>query len=205
MKKILALVLAGVMVLSCVACGKGDAGNKNEQGENEKQNVEIQNANDILTKVWSEYNKSATDDWKFPIGGGNGENIVMDAPGTFDVTLEGAEDELVSSYCLPGDAIAMVDDVATAMNMMMANNFTTASYHVADAANVSKVVDGIKTATVNNRWMCGLPEKFMVATVGDDYVVSAFGLGEVMEVYKKALTSVYGDAVAIVVEENIAE
>ena len=193
MKKLLALLIAGVMVLGCVACGKG------------KQSVEIQDANEILTKVWNKYNETATEDWKFQISGGNVETMVMDAPATFDVTLEGATDELMYSYCIPEGAIEKVDDVATAMNMMMSNNFTTAAYHVTDATNVEIVFNGIKTATLNNQWMCGMPEKFIVVTVGDSYIVSAFGLAEVIDTYEAAFTAVYGNAATVVVEENIAE
>ena len=193
MKKLLALLLAGVMVLSCVACGK------------DKQSVEIKDAHDILSKVWAEYNASASDEWKFPIGGGNAELMIMDAPGGFDLTLEGATDELMYSYCIPEGAIEKVDDVATAMNMMMSNNFTTAAYHVPDTNNFKAVVDGIHSATMNNQWMCGVPEKFIMVTINDEYVVSAFGLAGVIDIYKTAFTTVYGDAAFVAIEESIAE
>ena len=193
MKKLLALLLAGVMVLGCVACGQ------------KEQSTEIKDAHEILTKVWDNYNETASDDWKFPIGGGNAELMIMDAPGGFDLTLEGAKDELMYTYCIPEDAIAMVDNAATAMNMMMSNNFTSAAYHVTDTANVKTVIEGIKNATLNNQWMCGMPEQFFIATVGDNYVVSAFGLAGVIDIYKTALTTVYGSDATVVVEETIAE
>ena len=53
--------------------------------------------------------------------------------------------------------------------------------------------------------MCGFPEKLIIVTVGDDYVVSAFGNGMVMDAFKTAITTVYGDAAAFSVEENLAE
>ena len=112
------------------------------------------------------------------------------------------EEVLVYSYCIPEAAIDMTDDIATMMNMMMANNFTSAAYHVADAANVETVVNSIKDATLNNQWMCGFPEKLIVVTI-DNYIVSAFGNGMVIDAFKTAITTVYGDAAVVSVEENL--
>jgi len=199
MKKIVVLLATFAMALSCVACG----GKTENNGANETAKIEIADANEILTKVWDEYKASASEDAQFPIAGGNVEAMVMDAPAAFDVTIEGAKDALITSYCIPAEAIDMTDDVATMMNMMMANNFTSAAYHVADAANVETVVNGIKDATLNNQWMCGFPEKLVVVTIGD-YVVSAFGNGMVIDVFKTAITTVYEDAAVFAVEENLA-
>ena len=88
------------------------------------------------------------------------------------------------------------------MNMMMANNFSAAAYHVADSANVDKVVAGIKDATINNHWMCGMPDTLIIVTIGD-YVVSAFGNGEVIEYFKTAVTTVFANA-TVAVEENLS-
>lgn len=205
MKKFVALLLAVVMMFTCVACGGngGDAGNNG--GETK---VEITDATEVLTKSWEEYNNAVSDDLKFPVGGGNIENfelIVMDAPGKCDTSLEGAKETLSMSFCIPVESIDMTDDVANMMNMMMANNFSAAAYRVADAANTETVVSSIKDATLNNQWMCGFPEKLIVVTINGDYVVSAFGNGQVIDAFKTAITTVYGDAAVVAVEENLAE
>ena len=49
------------------------------------------------------------------------------------------------------------------------------------------------------------PEKLIVVTVNGDYVVSAFGNGQVIDAFKTAITSVYGDAAVVSVEENLAQ
>ena len=199
MKRLAAILLATAMALTCVACGgNGNAG----------AGTEIKDATEILTKTWEEYNNSASEDMKFAVGGGNIENfelVVMDAPGKCDTSLEGAKDALSVSFCIPTEAIDMTDDAANMMNMMMANNFSAAAYHVTDAANVEKVVAGIKDATMNNQWMCGFPETLIIVTVGEDYVVSAFGNGQVIEAFKTAITTVYGDAAVVSVEENLVQ
>ena len=116
MKKLTALLLAVAMVFTCVACGNsGNAGNGGS--------ATIKDATELLTKTWEEYNKSASEECKFPIGGGDFENMTMDAPGKYDVTIEGGAEGLTTTYCVPEDAIAKIDDVATGMHMMMSNNF----------------------------------------------------------------------------------
>lgn len=203
MKKLVMLLLVAAMTFTCVACG----GEKENESTTESQvaKVEIADANEILTKTWEEYKASAGQDLQFPIGGGYGDNMVMDAPAKFDVAAEDAKDMLIYSFCVPEETVGKIDDVATMMNMMMANNFTCGAYHVADAANVESVIADIKDATLNNQWMCGFPEKLIIVTVGDDYVVSAFGNGMVMDAFKTAITTVYGDAAVFSVEENLAE
>lgn len=204
MKKFVALLLATVMMFTCVACGGNGSDAGNDSGaDNSATKVEITDANEILTKAWDEYKASTSEDMQFMIGGGNAETMVMGAPATFDPTIEYAEDALVMSYCIPVESIAMTDDIATMMHMMMANNFTSAAYHITDAANVATVVTSIKDATINNQWMCGMPEKLIIVTIGEDYVVTAYGLEMVIDAYKTAITTVYGDAAVVSVEESL--
>lgn len=213
MKKLLALGLITVMTTVCVACGKttSDQGSETPGQETEVSDVAsedteavaITDANEILTKAWTEYNATVSEDLKFPVGGGNVENMVMDAPGKFDVTVEAAQDTLTASYCATPDFVAKTDEVATMMNMMMANNFTAAAYHITDAANVDAAIAELKDATLNNQWMCGMPETFIVVKVGDSYLVSVFGNGQVVDAFKNALTTVYGEGAVVSVEESL--
>ncbi len=213
MKKLVVLLLATAMVLSCVACGNGGTTNT-ENKENTENNVtntedntqqtgEIADAADLLVKVWDEYKEVGSDDVQFSIGGGDAANMVMDAPGKYDVTTEGGLDGLVFQYCVPETAIEKADDFATGIHMMMANNFTTVGLHVTDAADVESVVADIKDATLNNQWMCGMPERFIVVTVNENYVIAAFGIEMIIDVYEEAITNVYGDAAVIVVDEML--
>ena len=198
MKKLTALLLAVAMVFTCVACG--NSGNTGNGGS-----TEIKDATEILTKSWEKYMETVSEDYQFPVGGGDFENMVMDTAGKYDVTVTDGKESLVYSFCIPESAVDMTDDIATVMNMMMANNFSAAAYHIADKANVETVIAGIKDATLNNQWMCGFPDKLIIATVNGEYVVSAFGNGEVIDYFKEAITAVYGSAAVVSVEENLAE
>lgn len=212
MKKLLALMVIAMMVVSFGACvgSASDPGSEvtgSEEGNTDvvsEQTVpEITDANEILQLTWEDYKATVAEDLLFPVGGGDTENMVMDAPGTFNTSVEFAQDTLTTSYCATPDFVAKTDDIATMMNMMMANNFTAAAYHISDVANVDTAVNELKEATLNNQWMCGIPETFSIIRVGDDYIVSVFGNGQVVDAFVNSLSNVYGESMLIVVEENL--
>ncbi len=214
MKKLLVLLLVAMTTLSLTACGGtssdggsgAPAGSDDAVTENQgagEADLGIADANDLLTKVWEEYNASTAEELHFPAGGGNVETMVADKPATFDPTVEYAQDTLTASFCATPEFIAQTDDISTLMNMMMANNFTAAAYHITDPANTEGAVAQLKEATMNNQWMCGIPEKLIIVTVGDDYILYAFGNGQVIDAFKTAVSTLYADAAVTVVEEAI--
>lgn len=194
MKRTIALVLCGLLMIGLIGCGKkaetpGDATTTAE--------VEATDATDLLTQVWNSY----ADADKFPVGGGDFDNIVMDAPGKFDVSKA---EELDSTLGLPQSSAALIDDAASMMHMMNANTFTGGVYHVADAANQDAVVDSLKDNIMNRQWICGFPDTLIVAKVGGEYVVSAFGNAEIIETFKTNLKATF-EMTDVVVEESLTE
>ena len=189
MKKLMAILLAGAMVIGCVACGNGGS---------DTAKVEVADAQELLTKVWDTYKE----DEKFFAMGGHFESPVDNGPGAYDLSKV---EDLEFSYCIPADAVALVDDAATIMHAMNANSFTAAAYHVADPANVQTIIDGVKERTMNNQWMCGFPDVLIVVTIGDEYIVTAFGVEDIMANFQAKLLNVYGDAATVVVEQSLTE
>jgi len=194
MKRTIALVLCGLLMIGLIGCGK-----KAETPGDTTTTVEVAatDATDLLTQVWNNYEDAD----KFPIGGGDFDNIVMDAPGKYDVSKA---EEMDSTLGLPQSSAAMIDDAASMMHMMNANTFTGGVYHVADAANQDAVVDSLKDNIMNRQWMCGFPDTLIVAKVGGEYVVSAFGNAEIIEIFKTNLKATF-EMTDIVVEESLTE
>lgn len=188
MKKFLALFMTVVMMAGFTACGSGeDKGNK--------ENIESSVA--LLEAVWNTYG----DDEKFAAAGGGGSEtveFVMDAPGNFSTE---SADSLDYALGLPVDSAAKIDDAASLMHMMNSNTFTCGAFHVAKSEDVAAVADSLKENILKRQWMCGFPDKLVVFTV-DDYVVSAFGNGELIDNFKAKLTAVYKSA-AVAHEANI--
>ena len=210
MKRLTVLLLAGVLTFGCVACGNTNSGagnnkpNTESNSQQETPKVEIKDATELLTKVWDEYNAKASEDLQLFVGGGNPETMVENNAGKFDSKIEGAMDMLAFTFCASEDTVAKTDDISTLMSMMNSNQLSAAAYHVTNAADVETVINSIKDATLGNQWMCGFPETLIIATVGDDYVVSAFGNEQLIDTFEDSLESVYGDMVDVVVEEDLS-
>lgn len=185
MKKILAFVLAAVMVLSLAACAdKGSEGGATSPSG--AQTNQPKSALEILEKVWSKY---STDE-KFPATGGSEKHMKDDKPGKFDVSDAEALDFELG---FPKAQASEIDDAASLMHMLNQNNFSCGVYHVKDSGNVEALAGKIKENILARQWLCGIPEKLVILTVGD-YIVSVFGAGELTDTFVAKLLAEYGSA-----------
>lgn len=189
-KRILLFVTAAVLAMGMMACGKDDAANNTENEAVDMTTVEV------LENVWATYGE----DEKFFAMGGDMNNMVDGAPGAY-----GMEDTeaLAYTFQIPADAFASVDEVASLLHAMNANTFTGGAFHLTDAANVETFVASVKDGVMNAQWMCGFPEKLVIINVHDEFVISAFGNGEIIENFKNKVTTVYGENAVVLVEENL--
>ena len=186
-KKIMMLVVTAALLFSFGGCGKNSS--SKEEGS---ESVQVKDALEILTNIWNGY-----EDQKFPVAGGDYDNISDNAPGKFDVSNTEA---LRSILIVPEEAASMVDDGASMMHAMNANTFTGGAFHLTEAADRGEFTDALKEAVLNNQWMCGFPEEFIVYGVGDEYVVSAFGKSDTIGYFKEQLLKQYPSAEALVEE-----
>ena len=185
MKKILALLLAAVMVLSLAACtDKGSEGGATSPSG--AQTNQPKSALEILEKVWSKY---STDE-KFPATGGSEKHMKDDKPGKFDVSDAEALDFELG---FPKAQASEIDDAASLMHMLNQNNFSCGVYHVKDSGNAEALAGKIKENILARQWLCGFPEKLVILTVGD-YIVSVFGAGELTDTFVAKLSAEYSSA-----------
>lgn len=188
MKKILALILAMIMVLSFAACGNS---NEPAEGENETENNEVTvgSALEILETVWAQFGE----DEKFYAMGGDYDNMVDNAPGAVSNA-----DYLAGVLLVP--AGTEVIEAAGLVHGMNLNSFTCGAFKVADAAAFAETMH---EAIASNQWMCGFPEKMVIATFGNEYVVAMFGLNDAVNPFEEKLAAEYPEA-TIVYSEAIA-
>ena len=185
MKKILALLLAAVMVLSLAACtDKGSEGGATSPSG--AQTNQPKSALEILEKVWSKY---STDE-KFPATGGSEKQMKEDMPGKFDVSDAEALDFELG---FPKANASEIDDAASLTHMLNQNNFSCGAYHVKDSGNVEALAGKIKENILARQWLCGFPEKLVILTIGD-YIVSVFGAGELTDTFIAKLSAEYSSA-----------
>ena len=83
-----------------------------------------------------------------------------------------------------------IDDAASLMHMMNANTFTAGAYRTVEGTDIAALTESIKANIQSNHWMCGMPEKMLVAIVGE-YVVATFGLESVITTFEGKLTAAY--------------
>lgn len=198
MKKLIALLLVLVMALSMAACGAENADPTTPDVEEPTAPaVEAPaSALEVLEKVWALY----ADGEKFPVMGGNPEGGAMDAPANWDMAYA---ENLTYSLLIPAEQMANVDDAATMIHMMNANTFTSGVVHLAEGTDVAAFTTLMHDTIATNPWICGFPEKMLIADLGGNYVLIAFGVNDAMGPFQTHFAEAYADA-AIVYDEAIA-
>ena len=143
----------------------------------------------ILNAIWNTY----SDEEKFPAAGGDSEHAVDGAPGSFDASNA---DSLSYLLTFPADDASLIDSAASLVHMMNMNTFTCGAFHVADANNVARLADDLRTTIQAKRWMCGFPDKLVIVTVGQS-VLSVYGNEELVNTFRDKLLTSYSAATAV--------
>lgn len=199
MKKKCLMFLCMISLIAMAACGKTEKDTEsNPPVESVQENkVDVADCTELLAKVWDSYDE----DQKFAISGGDYDNMVENSAGA--VNVDNAEN-LDILFGMPADGAAMVDEGASIIHMMNANTFTAAAYHLKDSASQQLVADLLKDNIMNRQWMCGFPDTLLIASVGDDYMISAYGEAGNMEVFKEKLLAQY-EVAEVIYEESLLE
>ena len=196
MKKLISLLLALAMMACLFAgCGNNDktpAGDdeNNAQTPDEDQTPDVAvpaSALEVLETVWALYG----DDEKFPTMGGDMNNIVDGAPGAY--SLEDVE-TLGVQLLVPAEEAANITEAASLFHGMMLNNFTCGVFKVAEGVDAAAFAEVMHGAVAGAQWMCGMPEKELIAVVGGEYVLMCFGLNDAVNPFEAKLTEAYPQA-----------
>ena len=152
----------------------------------------------ILADVWSTYGENE----KFYGMGGDMNNMVENAPGRFSLD---DQDALAATLLVQADAAGMIDEAASLVHGMNLNIFTGAAFHLTNPADKEAFAELMKSSILNNQWMCGSPDQYVIYSVGDEYVVMAFGAVDVLPVFKEKFIQVHGENAKVIVEGNVAQ
>ena len=218
MRKLALLSVMAVSVVALSACGKKD-NNVNpgttestsqiestsetettteatQEPSKEADESDAQGAVKLLDDIWAVYGE----DDKFPAAGGdyNPDNARDDAAGKYGLEDSAAINDV---FGIAEDDVALIDDAASLGHMMNANTFTAGAFHVTDKENVAAIAEHLKDGILEKQGMCGFPDVLVVYQV-DDYIVSAYGLTDIIDTFSANLSEVYPDAVELY-KENI--
>lgn len=199
MKKLITLILAGILAASFTGCGNSDKEENSPNSSSSSQQSEQDVASDpvsLLSGVWETY---AEDD-KFPVAGGDfsEENMNPEGAGRYSISDPDAIDNALG---FPAASVDKLEDAASLLHMMNGNTFTAAAYQVKDKKEAENVASELKSNILARQWMCGMPDKLIVAVSGK-YVVSCFGENEIVDTFKSKLTEKY-PSVKIISEDAV--
>ena len=150
---------------------------------------------DLLNSVWATY----TDEEKFPAAGGDYDNNVDDAAGIVNITNA---ENVSYLFTFPAEDVVKLDGAASIMHMMNGNTFTCGAFHAANADDVASITEDIHTAISGKHWMCGFPDKMLIAVSGN-LIVSVYGSEDLVNTFRDKLfaidssfTAVYDEAIS---------
>ena len=87
------------------------------------------------------------------------------------------------------------------MHMMNMNTFTCGALRTASADDAAKLASDLRDAIQAKQWMCGFPDKLVIATLGG-YVVSVYGDADLIDTFRDKLLAAYSGA-SVVYDEAI--
>ena len=192
MKKLISLALVLAMALSVLAgCGApADNGGANNEVAAPASALEV------LENIWNKYGE----DEMFPVIGGNMEAPVDGAPGNYDMAYA---ENLPYNLVIPAEELGNVTEAATMIHMMNANTFTAGVVKLADGVDVAAFAATMHDALVNNHWMCGMPEYMVIADMGGNYLLVAFGVNDAMTPFQAHLAEAYADVTPLYSESMV--
>ena len=141
----------------------------------------------VLGKIWSLFGE----DEKFSVYGGTVENAVMDAPGPLN--MENTE-ELTTTYLIPQDQLANVTEASSVVHMMNSNIFTAVAVKLAEGGDRQALCEGWRNAIQRNQWICGQPDRMLLADVDGEHILMAFGSNDAMTLFETKLAAAHTDS-----------
>ena len=138
----------------------------------------------ILKTLWDSYGE----DERFAAYGGQVEMAVNDGPGDLDIT---ATEELTTRYLIPQEQLAMVTEGASLVHLMNNNIFTAVVFRVRDSSQMKTLADAWHKAIQENRWICGQPDRLLLAQVDDNHILMSFASQDLMSSFEGKLQTAY--------------
>lgn len=150
----------------------------------------------ILETVWGSYSEEE----RFPVMGGDVQTQLMGSPGAYDMELS---DNLIYLLLVPEDRVPEIAEAATMVHMMNANSFTSGALRLKEGYSAESFANAMKERILGNQWICGFPDLLRIWTFGDDTVLVAYGVEDIMLPFGEKVTAAYEGQMTALVEERI--
>lgn len=194
MKKTITFLMALILGVSFLtACGAKEEPPATQPSKPTETTNQTQNQTDapqktggaleILETVWGLYGEED----KFAAIGGDENNFVDGAPGIYDITNT---ETLMFGLLVPQGQIPHLQEAASLVHGMNSNVLSAAAFRLTEGTDLNAFATEMREAIQGNQWLCGFPDKLLVAVVGENYVVTAFGQ-EPLETFAAKLKQAY--------------
>ncbi len=150
----------------------------------EPAEITIASPSEVINSAWALF----SEDEKFPVAGGDfGSGELYEEAAPFSLDNPAELDRLTG---FPAAEISKIDSAASLIHLMNTNTFSAGAFHVTPGTDMDALCQSIKDNVLSRRWMCGFPDKVIVAKVGD-YIVCAYGLNETVDPFVAHLSEAY--------------
>lgn len=151
---------------------------------------------ELLQTVWS----AIPEESRFPSYGGNLTEEIQDGPGALDMTNT---DFLTYTMLVPEKQAKNITQAAALIHLMNGNAFTCGVYQL-EGVTAADFTTALHEKIQSNQWMCGFPNRLVIASFGENTVLAAFGWDDAMTLFLDALTKSYSGQMTITVDEAIS-
>lgn len=181
MKKVFAILLSAALLFSLAACASKGTDTKTDAVD----------PLTLLQTVWNSY----TDDEKFPAMGGDlsEENVKDGEPGVYSLADASEVDRVLG---FPADEVANITSAASLGHMMNANTFTCGAFQLKDGVDAAELAKKVEQNIQSRQWMCGFPDKLVVASAGG-CLVALFGAEDLVNTFRDKLAAAYSDTTVL--------
>ena len=211
MKRFFTLLLAALLLLSLASCGRRTDGitpgegnptadqghnniDNNHDNTNEQSAMTHQNSHELLAALWT----ARAEDDRFPIMGGDYDNVIENAPGAFDLTHAEAAANIDSLLSFPSEEIGKIDNAASIIHSMNANIFTCGAYHVTSAEDTTALAERVKNHVLTKQFLCGSPERLIILHLPDNYLMVLYGTSDAVAGFADHTKALIADTTTLV-------
>jgi hypothetical protein len=180
----LALALLVLTLASCAGMGAGEtgtteAGAQSTQAKTEAEKPAYSDALGLLGIIYEKYNSAQTsEEARLAVGGGNVNNFETcnpEGPAAFSPL---APEDYDQNLGIPVSETDKIASAASMFNMMNANTFTCYTVQLKEGADVDAFINATKENVLARRWICGSPEKLVIAKAPGRCVIAMWGVVE---------------------------
>ena len=204
MKKILAIVLAALMLVAFVGCGnttdETNAPETNAPDANETEapvvNTPVaENGLEIVNNIINSFTDAEKEEIYLSVAGGYGDNMSWEAPGSHPINDEDSRLSAMSFFNINEEILNIIDgEIGMAMNPMRIQNLMVGCFRVVDTADVNESAELVKTTVLSTQWTCGFPEKYVLIII-DDYILTMYGASIQLDAIVAKTQTIYESAV----------